>query len=196
MPDASGITCRSKLEPALPFSTARRRVHVAVCRLALGWGFALLAACGFHFQGAARLPDALARTYLVTDEPGSAFTASLRDELRRRGAQIVDRREDATSVLRILEDVTDRRVMSVTARNVPREYEIYYSVTFTLEAGGERLLEPQSLVATRVYAWSEEEVLGKVAEEWVLREALAEDLARRVIRRIEASRAGARPSTS
>lgn len=92
------------------------------------------------------------------------------------------------SVLRILEDVSDQRVMSVTARNVPREYEIYYSVTFVLDVGDERLIEPQSLVATRVYAWNETEVLGKDAEERVLRQAMADDLARRVIRRIEASR--------
>jgi len=91
-------------------------------------------------------------------------------------------------VLRILEDATDQRVMSVTARNVPREYEIFYTVTFELEAGSQQLIEPQSLVATRVYAWSETEVLGKAAEERLLRQALADDLARRVLRRIEASR--------
>lgn len=183
----------------MPLFAARRAcgsARVAACRLAVALCAALLAACGFHLQGAGRLPDALARTYLETDEPGSAFTASLREELRRRGAEIVERREDATSVLKILEDVSDQRVMSVTARNVPREYEIYYSVTFALEAGDKRLLEPQSLVATRVYAWSETEVLGKAAEARVLREALAEDLARRVMRRIEASRGNAPPSAS
>lgn len=147
-----------------------------------------LAACGFRLQGAEPLPGALVRTYLETDEPGSEFSVSLRDALRMRGAEIVERREDATSVLRILEDVTDQRVMSVTARNVPREYEIYYSVTFVLDAGDERLIEPQTLISTRVYAWNETEVLGKEAEERVLRQAMAEDLARRVMRRIEASR--------
>lgn len=178
----------------MPLSAARRAcgsARVAACRLALGLCAALLAACGFHLQGAGRLPDALARTYLETDEPASAFTASLREELRRRGAEVVARPEDATSVLRILVDVTDQRVMSVTARNVPREYEIYYQVTFALDAGDQRLLEPQSLVATRVYAWSESEVLGKAAEARVLRDALAEDLARRVMRRIEAFRPSA-----
>lgn len=156
--------------------------------IAVAAALALLAGCGFRIQGAERLPEALTRTYLDTEEPGSQFSSSLRDALRSRGAQIVDRREEATSVLRIIEDATDQRVMSVTARNIPREYEIYYAVTFALDAGDQRLIEPQSMVATRVYAWSETEVLGKIAEERVLREALAEDLARRVLRRIEASR--------
>ncbi len=149
---------------------------------------ALVEGCGFALQGAEPLPSAMARTYLETDEPRSEFYASLREALRRRGAEIVERPEDATSILRILEDSTDERVMSVTARNVPREYEIYYAVTFSLEAGGEELIQPESIVATRVYAWNENELLGKTAEERILRQALAEDLARRVLRRIEARR--------
>jgi LPS-assembly lipoprotein len=161
---------------------------VAFTRLAVALGLGLLAACGFRLEGLDPLPESLARTYLETDEPGSEFSTTLRDALRRRGTELVDRREDATSILRILEDSTDQRVMSVTARNVPREYELFYSVTFVLDAGSERLIEPQSIVATRVYAWNETEVVGKTAEERILRQALADDLVRRVIRRIEASR--------
>jgi len=149
---------------------------------------ALVSGCGFALQGAEPLPGAMARTYLETDEPRSEFYVSLREALRRRGAEIVERPEEATSILRILEDTTDERVMSVTARNVPREYEIYYAVTFALEAGGVELIQPESIVATRVYAWNENELLGKTAEERILRQALAEDLAQRVLRRIEARR--------
>src|SRR5699024_3499447 len=123
--------------------------------------FALLSACGFQLQGARPLPDALARTYIETTEPGSAFSASLRDACRRGGTEIVERPEEAASVLRIIEDATDERVMRVTARNVPRKYEIYYAVTFELEAGEVRLVEPQTLVATRIYAWNEREGRGK-----------------------------------
>ena len=149
---------------------------------------ALIAGCGFQLQGADALPDALARTYVETSEPRSEFLASLTDALRLRGVQLVATPEDALSILTIIEDTTDQRVMSVTARNVPREYEIFYAVTFALAAGTEQLVAPESMVATRVYAWNEEEVLGKAAEEKILREALADDLARRVLRRIEASR--------
>lgn len=147
-----------------------------------------LSGCGFHLEGVDALPESMARTYLETDDPGSEFFASLREALRLRGTEVVSSREEALSVLTIIEDNTDERVMSVTARNVPREYELYYAVTFALEAGSQRLIEPQSIVATRVYAWNETEVLGKTAEERILRRSLADDLARRVLRRIEASR--------
>ena len=168
-----------------------RRRHAAARAVSAGAALlaaALLAGCGFRLHGVDALPEEMARTYLDTPDPRSEFFASLREALRLRGTEIVDSPEEASSVLRIIEDTTDQRVMSVTARNVPREYEIFYAVTFSLEAGAERLVEPQSLVATRVYAWNENEVLGKDAEERILRQALADDLARRVLRRIEASR--------
>ena len=163
---------------------ARRRALAAAAALAT----AALAACGFRLEGADALPEEMARTYLEAPDRSSEFFASLREALRLRGAEIVDTPEEAMSVLRITEDTTDQRVMSVTARNVPREYEIFYAVTFSLEAGARQLVEPQSMIATRVYAWNENEVLGKAAEERILRQSLADDLARRALRRIEASR--------
>jgi LPS-assembly lipoprotein len=165
----------------------RRTGIVASVFLAAAVGGSL-GGCGFHLEGVDALPESMARTYLETDDPGSEFFASLREALRLRGTEVVTTREEALSVLTIIEDSTDERVMSVTARNVPREYELYYAVTFALEAGSQRLIEPQSIVATRVYAWNENEVLGKTAEERILRRSLADDLARRVLRRIEASR--------
>ncbi|HEY8519734.1 MAG TPA: LPS assembly lipoprotein LptE [Gammaproteobacteria bacterium] len=149
---------------------------------------ALAAGCGFRLEGAGALPPAMARTYLESEDPRSEFTARLVDALRLRGTEIVSSREEADAILRITEDSTGQRVLSVTARNIPREYEVFYAVTFTLSLEGERVLEPQSLVAVRSYTYDETRVLGKSAEEAEIRRALAEDLARQVVRRIEALR--------
>jgi LPS-assembly lipoprotein len=146
----------------------------------------LVSGCGFQLEGAGRLPEAMSRTFVDTAEPHSEFFGSLRETLRLRGSDVVERRGDAGAVLTIVEDTTGQRVLSVSSRNIPREYEIYYIVTFTLTAGEQRLIEPESLVVTRSYTYDEREVLGKAEEERTLRRALAEDLARQVVRRIEA----------
>ncbi len=146
----------------------------------------LAAGCGFQLEGAGRLPEAMSRTYVETTEPHSEFFGSLRETLRLRGSDVVEQRGDAGAVLTIVEDTTGQRVLSVSSRNIPREYEIYYIITFTLTAGEQRLIEPESLVVTRSYTWDEREVLGKAEEERTLRRALAADLARQVVRRIEA----------
>jgi LPS-assembly lipoprotein len=142
--------------------------------------------CGFHLQGAGELPAAMAKTYVDSAEPHSEFRASLIDALRLRGSEIVESPEQADAVLQIAADDTGQRVLSVSARNIPREYEIFYAVTFSLLVGTDRMIEPESLVATRAYTYDETQVLAKAAEEQLLRRALAEDLARRVVRRIEA----------
>ena len=97
-------------------------------------------------------------------------------------------RQEAGAVLRILEDTTGQRVLSVSARNTPTEYEVFYAVTFSLEAQGSNLIETESLVVTRSYTYDETRVLGKSAEEQALRESLARDLARQVLRLMEAGR--------
>jgi LPS-assembly lipoprotein len=147
---------------------------------------AALGGCGFHLQGAGTLPPALAKTYLTSSAPHSEFMLSLTEALRLRGSDVVRTRDEAESVLNVGVDQTGQRVLSVTARNIPREYEVYYTVTFSLEVGDRKLIESESLVVTRSYTYDETQVLAKAAEEQVLRRALAEDLARRVVRRIEA----------
>lgn len=154
---------------------------------------AVLGGCGFHLQGAGALPPALAKTYLDSASPHSDFSMTLTDTLRLRGSEIVDSPQQAEAVLDIVSDSTGQRVLSVSARNIPREFEVFYAVTFSLEVNGEKIIDNESLVATRSYTYDETQVLAKAAEEEILRRALAEDLARRVVRRIEAIGSTANP---
>ena len=168
--------------------------HHRVARaLALG---ALLGACaggcGFQLQGTGLLPDAVATIYLESAKPYTEFHNSLRTALRARGVELAGSRGDAGAVLRILEDTSGQRVLSVSARNTPQEYEVFYAVGFSLEADGAGLINDEFLVATRSYSYDATRVLGMTAEEQMLREALAEDLARRVLRLIE----GVQPATA
>lgn len=166
------------------------RAGCLVAALALAAG---AAGCGFQLEGAAgALPEQMATTYLDTSYPNTEFFASLRSVLRARGLEVVDSPADAGARLIISEDNTGQRILSVSARNTPREYEIYYSVTVAVEAGETRLMPPESHVMTRSYTWDETQVLGKSEEERILRQALADNLARWIVRRIES--AGAPPT--
>jgi len=115
--------------------------------LLLGTASSLVAACGFQLAGSARLPAAMQTTYLDSSEPRSEFYSSLSEALRQRGLMLVDSSGEAGARLIISEDSAGQRVLSVTARNIPREYEVFYSVTFALEAEGEPLIQPEVLVA-------------------------------------------------
>jgi LPS-assembly lipoprotein len=146
----------------------------------------VLSGCGFQLAGTGNLPAAMQSTYLDSGDLHSEFYESLSEVLRQRGLTLVESRAAADARLVISEDSSGQRVLSVTARNIPREYEVFYTVTFSLETDGQSLLGPEMLVARRNYTYDETAVLGKEREESILRRALADDLARQVIRRIEA----------
>lgn len=145
---------------------------------------ALLTGCGFQLQGAVTTPAAMDRTYIATEDRYSHFYRELRNQLKAAGVTLVDSAKDATGTLSILVDETDQRVLSVSARNVPTEYEVYYSVEYALANGEQSLLAPQFLTLTRDYTYDETLVLGKAREESLLREAIAKDLVRIVLKQI------------
>ena len=121
------------------------------------------------------------RTYIETADRHSQFYLKLHSELRLAGVEVVDSPATATSVFKIESDITDQRVLAVSARNVPAEYEVFYTVVYSLQAGERMLMNRHTQTKTRDYTWDETRVLGKTAEEQQLREALVDDLVRVVM---------------
>ena len=142
--------------------------------------------CGFQIRGVATVPPEMQRTYIATNDRHSDFYVALRRELRSAGIELVDSPADATSIFNILTDITDQRVVSVSARNVPTEYEVYYIVNYSLESGQITLMEPRNQIQTLVYTWDETLVLGKQAEQQELRIAIVGDLVRIVMIQLSA----------
>lgn len=146
----------------------------------------LIASCGFHLRSAPSVPPEMARTYIATDDHYSLFYRKLRDRLQQAGVELVDSAVDATAEFSILTDETGQRVLSVSARNVPREYEVYYTIHYGLSSGDFILMPPRLKTLTRDYTYDETRVLGKAKEERLLREAIADDLARLVLIQLSA----------
>ena len=144
----------------------------------------ILAGCGFQLQGALTVPPEIERTYIAADDRHSQFYRELRSALGTAGVDVVDSAADATATLTIAYDATDQRVLSVSARNVPTEYEVYYTIRYSLDSGEENLLGMQTLTLTRDYTYVSTLVLGKGREEELLREAIVDDLVRIVLKQI------------
>ena len=153
--------------------------------VALALAALLVAGCGFRLQGALALPEGVRRVHVATEEEMSPFAIELRRALDHAGASVADSTAGADAVIRVLMDRTGRRVLSVSARNTPQEYEIYYSVEFSIDRGGEQAVAAQRLDLTRYFSFDEARLLAKEREEDVLREAMARDLADLVLRRLE-----------
>ena len=144
----------------------------------------LLAGCGFQLQGAYTTPAAMERTYIATDDRHSLFYRDFRASLITAGVDVVDSAADATATFSISFDDTAQRVLSVSARNVPTEYEVYYTIEYDLATADASLLDVQTLTLTRDYTYDSTLVLGKAHEEKLLRDAIVDDLVRIVLKQI------------
>ncbi len=141
----------------------------------------VLSSCGFHVRGAADLPSNMQRTYIATKDRHSQFYQALRTELIQSGLEIVDSPADATAIFSIHTDRTRQRVLSVSARNVPTEYEVYYTISYSVESGQKSLLDRRTQTQVQDYTWDETLVLGKEQEQQQLRKAIVGDLVRVVM---------------
>jgi LPS-assembly lipoprotein len=157
---------------------------------------ALASGCGFHLKGEARLPEDLGSVYLALPDDLSPLAVELRQSLERAGAVTAASAGEAGAVVRVRVDRTGRRVLAVSARNTPTEFEIFYLVEYSVDRAGQEVVAPQRLELTRNFSFEESLVLAKGHEEQILREALARDLADLVMRRLESLPSAPPPAQS
>jgi LPS-assembly lipoprotein len=153
-------------------------------RLAAALAAVLIAACGFQLEGRTPLPAVVRSPYVEAPDRQSDFVQSLRHALLANGAQLTPDRTKASVVVSILKDNVARRVLSVSALNQPNEYEVTYTVGFSVTAGDKELLPAQEVSVIRTYSFDERLLLAKGHEEDILRRDMARDLAERVMRRL------------
>jgi LPS-assembly lipoprotein len=145
-----------------------------------------LGGCGFQFRGTPEFPPQMAVIHIDAVDRYSPFYRELVTVLRRSDVRLTDNVVEARTIFRILTDDTGRRLLSVTARNVPAEYEVYYRVRFSVDVDGAAAVPVEQIALTRDFAFDETQVLGKASEEENIRRAIARDLVDIVTRRLTA----------
>lgn len=159
------------------------RAALIACALALA---TLASGCGFRLEGRAPLPASLAVTYVTSPNDQTDFVQGLRRALISSGSTLTDSSERATGVVRIHKDEVTQKIISVSVNNIPREYEVTYTVEFSVEGTSGELLPSQKVSITRDYSFDETKLLAKENEEAILREGMANDLVSIVMRRLSA----------
>jgi LPS-assembly lipoprotein len=156
----------------------------------------LVGGCGFRLQGSTPLPAVVATVQLDAADDRTPFAQALRRRLGASGATLAPRgatvsgasgaagAASGVAVLRIERDEVLERVTSVSARNIPREYELTQVVRFSLDAGGTRRISSAEVSASRSLTFDERRALAKEREREQLREALADEVAGVVLQRV------------
>lgn len=156
------------------------RTGQALCLVLL----ALAAGCGFRLQGRVPLPEPVRSIYLEVPDEQSEFAQALRASLRASGARLLERPDPAGAVMHVTRDRVTERVLTVSTRNIPTDYELTYDVNLRVDRAGGELIAPDALSLSRIYSFDETKLLAKEREKQILLQALARDMAGLVLRRL------------
>jgi LPS-assembly lipoprotein len=146
----------------------------------------VLAGCGFHLQGRQPLPAYFDNTYVETKDEQTDFVQDLRKALIASGSKVIRTKGSSGATINVHEDELTERILSVSASNIPTEYELTYKVVFSVDSGGRTLIDHEEISATRDISFDEAQLLAKEREQEILREGLARDLVALVMRRLAA----------
>ena len=134
------------------------------------------------------LPSEMAVTYIEDISAYSSLLGDFRTALNRHGVTVTGRRGEATAVLRIHEDESERRVLTVDRTGKVQEYEIRQSIRFDVIATDSRpVVSEQTVSLSRDFVFIRTDVLGKEREEQLVREELQRDLVNTAMLRIAAA---------
>ncbi len=146
-----------------------------------------LTACGFHLRGGLKLATSLDPMFLTGVAPGDPLFADLRRGLAEAGIHITGDPNVAHSWLKIDDNRFTQNVLGVDARGKVVEFELVRTLRFSVLDRQRRLLvAPDRLVLRRSFVDPETTVLGKHSELDRLREAMRQDLVRRLLERLQA----------
>jgi LPS-assembly lipoprotein len=143
-----------------------------------------LSACGFRLAGSEPLPAVMARPYLSLKDPYTDFSREFEHQLKSSGATPQLTAEGATATVNVSKDLVEQRTLAVSAQNIPTEYEITYTVTFSVHGGGKELLAPQTISLSRDFSFDVTLQLAKEHEADILRQQMARDLVAITMRRL------------
>jgi LPS-assembly lipoprotein len=143
-----------------------------------------LSACGLRLAGSHPLPEVLARPYLSLKDPYTDFSREFEHQLKSSGAALQSLRANSTATVEVTKDLVEQRTLSVSAKNIPTEYELTYTVTFTVQGADKVLLAPQTISLSKDYSFEENVLLAKEHEADILRQQMARDLVSIAMRRL------------
>ena len=140
----------------------------------------LLSACGYHLRGALELPAGMKDVYL---EGGSA---ELREHFKRTmeisSVPIAKSPETAGLIVKIFDEGSDRRVLSLGSSGTANDFELDYQFDYELLDSKNKVLMPrQPVEIKREYYNNQLAIIAKDNEEAVIRNEMYQQAVRSIV---------------
>lgn len=146
----------------------------------------LISGCGFQLRSATEVPPELSPVFIQAPL-GSRTAAALVSALRSSQVEFAADAGQASTLIRILDEREDSRVLAVNSQGKIIGTELQLRVTFDAVARDRSVLaQSQSIDLAREYVNPEVEVIGKVEEAQLIRSDMVQDMADRILHRLKA----------
>lgn len=148
----------------------------------------LLIACGFQLRDSADLPESIQTLYMQGINIRDGFGLQLKRTLNRNGIEVLSEYQEDAALMSFTTNRLQRRVLSVGVQTAKvSEYELILDVVFDLsDADQNKLIENERFESRRDYQFDPQSVLGRDAEEELLRSEMYDQISQAILRRLSA----------
>ena len=139
----------------------------------------LLSACGFQLRGS--FESNFDSIYISGGTKG--FTKILKKRVKQAGIKIKSSSEAERSV-EIISDTFTKNILSIGGDGKVREYEVKYQVSYRFKSQDGEWSKPIDLEVMREYAYDDDDLLAKGAEEATLLKGMKDQIIRTMVSQI------------
>ena len=128
----------------------------------------LLSSCGYHLTGAIKLPEGVNSIYL--DGASPELKTRFKKSFGTDEGKVTDNIENAGIIIRIYNEVSQRRILSLSAGGAANSFELDYDFNYDVfDAHNKALSQNQLVSIKREYFNNQQTVIAKDNEELVIR---------------------------
>ncbi|MDP1601694.1 MAG: LPS assembly lipoprotein LptE [Legionella sp.] len=155
-------------------------------RLAIFFMVICITGCGFKLRGLADMPAWLNNIAIIVQEAHRDLVPMLKDQLEGYGVRIIPDPAHADYLLIIENDNTQQQITSISASTTPRQYQIIYTVHFSLisKLTGKPIISSAHVLVTRQLTVNNDRILGSDSEGSTIHTEMRRDAVMQIINRI------------
>lgn len=139
--------------------------------------------CGFKLRGLEGLPSNFNNVALVVQDIHHELEVILKDKLQAYKVHVNSNPIKADYVLVIEKSLLNQQITSVSANTTPRQYELFYTIVYSLNQKGTPLISANIITVRRQFTLNNDRVLGSIDEgSLIVKEMYAEAAAQMISR--------------
>lgn len=143
----------------------------------------LLAACGFHLRGDAKMP--FTRLFIEAANPASPLIEELRSNLEANHVELAQKAEQADVILDISLDRPEKQILTLGSSGRVSEFQLHYRVSLRAYDNEQReWLPADDLLLSRDFSYDDTQILAKASEEALLYQSMRSDMVQQIMRRL------------